>query len=86
MAMHIHRCLSGIRTCSDISQISITISRIAAAKRARPEPGHFALLNKGEAQIDLLLSEAIYFLRAFVIVYKTKLNDRIESVFIVLLP
>ena len=51
---------------------------MAAAKRTRPEPGHFALLNKGEAQIDLLLSEAVYFSRAFVIVYKTKLNDRIE--------
>ena len=45
---------------------------------AWPEPGHFALLNEGEAQIDLLLSEAIYFSHAFVIVYKIKLNDRIE--------
>ena len=51
---------------------------MAAATRARPEPGHFALLNKGEAQIDLLLYEAIYFSRAFVIVYKTKLNNIIE--------
>ena len=61
-----------------LSPISITISRMAAANHARPEPGHFALLNKGEPQIDLLLSEAVYFSRAFVIVYKTKLNDRIE--------
>ena len=51
---------------------------MAAAKRARPGPGHFALLNRGEAQTDLLLSEATYFSRAFVIVYKTKLIDRIE--------
>ena len=51
---------------------------MAAAKRARPEPRHFAFLNKGEAQIDLLLSEAVYFSRAFVIVYKTKLNNRTE--------
>ena len=49
---------------------------MADAKRARPGPGHFALLNKEETQIDLLLSEA--FLTSFVIVYKTKLNDRIE--------
>ena len=47
-------------------------------KRTRPGPGHFALLNRGEAQIDLLLSDATYFSRAFVIVYKTKLIDRIE--------
>ena len=51
---------------------------MVAAKRARPGPGHFALLNKEEAQIDLLLSDAIYYSRAFVTVYKTKLNDRIE--------